>query len=331
MRPISATRSVLTSALAGAGVVALVLVLTAFVSLREHDLWSVSFRAGALAIDRKFPAFIGELVAGPVVLILTFLVFLAIGRRAARPIEVARRQQLHFTADASHELRTPLTLIEGEASLALGRRRRPEEYRQSLERIGAESRRMRKLVEDLLWLSRSDSDPERPAVEKNDLRKVTAAAAERFSAMAEARGQILSAEESGPEPLLVSAPSEWMERLLGVLLDNAVRYTPAGGRIRLATATTTTHISVAVEDSGPGIPDDEKAAIFQRFHRAIRTQGGTGLGLAIADRVVRRTGGAWKVGRSPLGGASFEVRWHRRPASRRSWRAAFRELSGSNS
>lgn len=114
-----------------------------------------------------------------------------------------------------------------------------------------------------------------------------------------------------PGSNVVAAPPEWLDRLLGVLLDNAVRYSPEGGTIRVSVGTEGTRVRVAVDDSGPGIPADARERIFDRFHRATEKPGGAGLGLSIADAIVRATGGRWRIGTSPAGGASMAVSWPR--------------------
>jgi signal transduction histidine kinase len=108
---------------------------------------------------------------------------------------------------------------------------------------------------------------------------------------------------------MITAPPDWLDRLLGVLLDNACRYSGEAGEVRVSVATDSNHVRLSVEDSGPGIPADQRAQVFDRFHRASTTPGGAGLGLAIGDAVVRATGGRWTVGESPAGGASMTVTW----------------------
>ena len=108
---------------------------------------------------------------------------------------------------------------------------------------------------------------------------------------------------------MVAAPPEWLDRLLGVLLDNACKYSPDGGVVRVAVTTDGGKVRLTVDDSGPGIADDERERIFDRFHRAIEGPAGAGLGLAIADAIVRATGGRWQVGRSPTNGARMAVTW----------------------
>jgi signal transduction histidine kinase len=103
--------------------------------------------------------------------------------------------------------------------------------------------------------------------------------------------------------------------LVSVLLDNACRYAGAGGRVDLGVALRGGRVTLTVEDSGPGIPEDQRELVFDRFHRADDRPGGTGLGLAIADVVVRNSGGTWSVGASPSGGARMEVSWRQAPVA----------------
>lgn len=250
-----------------------------------------------------------ELVAAPIVVLGMFFGSLLIGIKASAPVVVARRRQLEFTADASHELRTPLTVIEAEVDLALGKQRDAGSYRQSLENIGGESRRLARIVDDLLWLARFDSTPPPPSGQVVDMGAVAGEAAARFGARAAARSISLSSVVRADRQPLVDAPVEWMDRLAGVLVDNACRYAPAGGHVEISVAVRGGRVSLRVEDDGPGIAPEDRPLLFDRFHRATDAQGGTGLGLAIADSIVRSTGGRWTVGDSALGGALMEVSW----------------------
>jgi signal transduction histidine kinase len=259
---------------------------------------------------------LAELVIGPVLLLLVFFGALTVGRRVAAPIERARRRQLEFTADASHELRTPLSVIEAEATLALSREREADSYRSSFVRVEAESKKLRRLVDDLLWLARFDATPDPPDAELVDLGILAGGAVERFRSVAERRSQRISGAVNGPVEPLVTAPPDWLDRLLGVLLDNACRYSGEGGEVHVIVSASSTSVRLSVEDSGPGIPPEERAQVFDRFHRATTTPGGAGLGLAIGDAIVRATGGRWTVGESPAGGASMTVVWPRTAGER---------------
>lgn len=257
-----------------------------------------------------------ELLAGPVLLIAVFLGTLLIGIQAAGPVEVARRRQLEFTADASHELRTPLSVIEAEVSLALSAARSASDYRDTLVRVGREGSRLRDIVEDLLWLSRSDSEPPPPGDRPVDVSVIAAACAGRFEAVATRADITLSMVHHGDGDALINAPPGWGDRLIGVLVDNACRYAGRNGEVRITVEVQGNRVSLAVDDSGPGIAPEEQARLFDRFHRATDEGDGAGLGLAIGDAVVRATGGEWRVGRSPLGGARIEVHWHRSPTAK---------------
>ena len=251
-----------------------------------------------------------EIGVGGVLLVVTFIGALVAGRRVGSPIELARQRQLEFTADASHELRTPLSVIEAQTSLALAQNRDPAWYRAAFERISAESGRIRRLVEDLLWLARVDAASSQLQAEPIEVGVLAQQAAERFTSVAEARG--LQLRVSTPtEPQVVMGSAEWLDRLLGVLLDNACKYAPAGGAVAVSVSADGARVRLAVEDSGPGIPVDERPRIFDRFHRATHRSEGAGLGLAIANAVVGRTHGRWEVGSSELGGASMAVTWPR--------------------
>jgi signal transduction histidine kinase len=251
----------------------------------------------------------GEVIAGPFLLLAMFGGSLVVGLRALAPVEQSRRRQLEFTADASHELRTPLSVIRAEADVALSSPRKAAEYRDALTRIQGESGRLRQLVDDMLWLARFDSKPPSPGSEPVDLVTLAQASADRFRAV----GPVISTE-AGPEPALISAPPEWVDRLAGVLLDNACRYAGADGQVRIRVSAHGSRVSLTVEDSGPGIPEADRPRLFDRFHRTTEHGSGAGLGLAIGDSIVRSTGGRWRIGDSPLGGALIEVSWrHSQP------------------
>ena len=259
-----------------------------------------------LAGDRRTQSLLlaGEATAGPVVLLAMFAGSLLIGLRAQAPVEQSRRRQLEFTADASHELRTPLSVIRAEADLALAAPRDAADYRDTLVRIQAEGERLRRLVEDMLWLARFDSHPPREDEGPVDLATVARACADRFRSL----GPAVTAAVT-PQPALVNAPPEWIDRLAGVLMDNACRHAGPTGQVRIGVAVRGNRATLTVEDSGPGIPAEQRPRLFDRFSRATEQGSGAGLGLAIGDSVVRSTGGRWEVGDSPLGGARLAVSW----------------------
>ena len=253
---------------------------------------------------------LAEVLIAPVLLAVVFLGAVMIGRRVATPIELARQRQLEFTADASHELRTPLSVIEAHTSLALTGDREADWYRTAFEHVDDESKRMRRLLDDLLWLARFDATQGVPNAEPVDVGVLAVQTADRFGAIAEIRRLRLEVA-AGSGSLVVTAPPEWLDRLLGVLLDNACKYSPDGGSVRVSVTSEGGRVQLTVDDAGPGIPADERSRIFDRFHRANEAKGGAGLGLAIADAIVRATNGRWRIDASPAGGASMSVSWPR--------------------
>ncbi len=300
-----------------------------FAARRLDGRWLVAGQSIA-EVPRVRAAFaVPAVVFGLILLVAVLAGSYLVGRRASAPLELVRRRQAEFTADASHELRTPLTVIEAEVDLALRTRRDPVADTALLERIAAEGRRLRRVVEDLLWLARSDATPPtRTEGATCQLDAVALACAERFRSVSEARGVTLEVRSTGRSPSWVAAPAEDVDRLTGVLVDNACRHAGHGGQVVVEVRSAPGRTSLIVEDSGPGIPDEEVPYIFDRFHRASSSPGGAGLGLAIADAVVRASRGTWSVGRSRLGGARLAVTW-RRGANRRAASAPVGLGSGS--
>lgn len=255
---------------------------------------------------------LAEIAFGAILAVIVFCGALIVGLRAAAPSEFVRRRQAEFTADASHELRTPISVIEAEVDLALDHPRDPVEYRDVLERVGRESSRLRRIVEDLLWLARADDEPvPAAATEVTDVAAVAEACAQRFGVVAATNNVALTFDRVDPGPFTVQAQEDLIERLAGVLIDNACKFAGEDGRVEVSVWSTGNRVTLRVDDSGPGIPDDQRDAVFDRFHRASDAFVGTGLGLAIADSVVRSTQGSWDIGVAKLGGARMEASWRR--------------------
>jgi signal transduction histidine kinase len=266
---------------------------------------------------------IGELIMGGALLVVVFASVVIISLRAVAPVERARRRQLELAADASHELRTPVTVIGAEVELARSHPGNADELLETLNHVARENARLERIIEDLLWLARFDANPPSPANRPTDLSATVRECSDRFDTVARSRGITLTVddvdmsgsangvderagESRGP---WVEAPTGWLDRLCGTLLDNACRYAHEGGTVKISAGRRGARAVLTVEDDGPGIPDEERAHLFDRFHRAIDTPGGAGLGLAIADAVVGVTNGRWRIDRSALGGALMEVSW----------------------
>jgi signal transduction histidine kinase len=290
---------------------------SAEISGTNYQLLSVRYRGGLLVAGENLTELThvdsvlvtSELEAAPALLLAVFLASLLIGLRSAKPIELARRRQLEFTSDASHELRTPLSVIEAELSLA--RESVGQVDPETLERISEESDRLKRIVEDLLWLARFDSAPPPPVSGPVDVSIIVEACAERFRPLADNRSLDLLVVRLGTEPATITAPAEWIDRLASVLVDNACKYASQPGSILVQVGRIDQKIILAIEDSGPGIPVAERERLFDRFRRGTDRVRGHGLGLAIADSIVRSTGGTWRVADASdaSGGALMEVSW----------------------
>jgi heavy metal sensor kinase len=206
-------------------------------------------------------------------------------------LESAVKRLSQFTADASHELRTPIALIRTTAELTLRRERSPETYREALNQVVAESVRTSRLVEDLLLLARADAGLPALSLERVELTPLVRDVCEQGQVLAEARQLQISAEVP-EQAVFVEANDPALRRLLLLLLDNAGKYTPAGGRITVSLGCDSAGTTVAVRDTGIGIPDTALPHVFERFYRADesrnRDAGGAGLGLAIAKWIAER-------------------------------------------
>ncbi|MFS8197614.1 ATP-binding protein [Streptomyces sp. CWNU-52B] len=214
----------------------------------------------------------------------------------------------HFAADASHELRTPVANIRGHAELALRHRGPvPAEVRHALERIGSESRRMTRLVHDLLLLARLDAG--RPlAHDPVDLTLLILNATDDARAAGPGHHWFLDLPE---EPVTVTGDAHRVEQAIGNVLANARTHTPPGTEVTVTPVTDRTGVRVEVSDNGPGIPEEVQPEVFGRFvrvdHARSRSTGSTGLGLAIVRAVITAHGGTADVISEP-GHTTFRLR-----------------------
>jgi signal transduction histidine kinase len=239
------------------------------------------------------------------------LIFAAVGglgiaQVAIRPVRAAFQRQREFIADASHELRTPLAVVRANAEEMLTRAR-PED-REPLTDIVAETGLMARLVSDLLTLAQADRAQLELHRAEVDLLDLVLGVARGTRQLAAERSVNVTA--SG-ERMTVRADADRMRELLFVLLDNAVRYTPAGGSVTIETRPGRDSAEIFVEDTGVGIPEEDIPHVFERFYRVdkarSRAEGGLGLGLAIAQAIVSAHGGSIEIASRPGKGTRVRV------------------------
>jgi heavy metal sensor kinase len=198
-----------------------------------------------------------------------------------------------FTADASHELRTPLTVLRSEIEVALSKSLSPAEQQELLETVLEELNRMSRLTDQLLALSRRDAGVEQFEPVPLDLAALAADVVDAMRPLAESRGVRLSLATEGA--VIVVGDEGRLRQVVINLLDNALKYTPEGGRVEVVVELKGGNALVTVRDTGIGIPAEHLPHVFKRFYRVdkarSREQGGTGLGLSISKSIVTTHGG----------------------------------------
>src|SRR5581483_6279582 len=226
-------------------------------------------------------------------------------------IEGAFRRMTQFTADASHELRTPIALIRTRAEVTLRKSRDDQEYRDSLQEILEESERISALIENLMLLARADIGTEALLFKQVNICDIAHRASAQGKMLAEARQ--LSWSDTIPDaPLWVTADSDSLGRLLLILIDNAVKYTPGYGSVGIHVSQLNGHACVEVRDTGIGIAETDLPHVFERFYRAdsarSRDSGGAGLGLSIGQWIARAHRGEITVQSIVESGSSFQLK-----------------------
>ncbi|MEZ5317917.1 MAG: ATP-binding protein [Vicinamibacterales bacterium] len=220
-------------------------------------------------------------------------------------LEDAVAEMTRLTAEASHELRTPVTLIRATADVTLARDRTPAEYRQALADVLEQGERMTALVDDLLALARADAGLEPADPGPTDLAGVAAETTAGILAAARRRSQHIALDLPG-SPVAVGVGTESTRRLLLILLDNALKYSPEGStvRVRVRLEDGDTRARIDVVDDGIGIAPGDRDRVFDRFFRgreARQAADGSGLGLAIARTIVARVHGTIEIQAAPAG------------------------------
>jgi signal transduction histidine kinase len=213
-----------------------------------------------------------------------------------------------FTGDASHELRTPISLLRAEIEVALFRPRDGEEYRAVLGRLLDETVKMTSLVENLLFLARADGGAESLALAPIRIDALFRQVADTWqSAMSQA---MLDFHVDCPRPdLVLVCNAQGVLRLLSILIENAVKYTPPGGAVTMRAMPASDRIDLSVQDTGIGIAAEHQVRIFDRFYRVAANRdtvpAGSGLGLALGRWIAERHGTELRVESEPGTGSRF--------------------------
>lgn len=220
-------------------------------------------------------------------------------------LDKALSLQRRFVADAAHELRTPLTALKLQAQMA-ARAESETERQQTLARLQEGIDRAARLVGQLLAMARLEPEAQADRVPV-DLEGLVKRVVADFSAVADAHGVDLGLTDCAPVTLLGHA--EPLQVMIGNLIDNAVRYTPSGGRVDVALQEEDGWAVLTVSDTGPGIPTAEREKVFRRFYRLAGSDtSGSGLGLAIVREIVQLCQGRITLGETPGGGLKVEIR-----------------------
>jgi signal transduction histidine kinase len=202
-----------------------------------------------------------------------------------------------YTADASHELRTPLTILRGELEAAAGQPQLAPELRETIGSALEETERLSRIVESLMAISRLDAGEARMERDILDLAELAGSTTEHMRLLAEDKNIALRCESD--EAVSVEGDRARLKQVIVNLVDNAIKYTPAGGLVGVKVRASNSHATLEVKDSGVGIPAEALPHIFERLYRVdkarSRQMGGAGLGLSITKAIVTAHGGQVRV------------------------------------
>jgi len=226
-------------------------------------------------------------------------------------LETAFKKITQFTADASHELRTPVAVMRTRAELSLRKARSADEYREVIAEVLAELEKTSGLIEQLMFLARADSGAETLHFSATNVAEVLREACHQGSALAEAK-QIAFQEQISGDSMWIQGDASSLRRLFLILIDNAVKYTPASGQVEVSLQRNDGYAVAQVRDTGIGIAEGDLPNVFERFYRAdkarTRESGGVGLGLSIGRWITEVHAGTIEVQSSPGRGSIFQIR-----------------------
>ena len=226
-------------------------------------------------------------------------------------LEATFKKIIQFTADASHELRTPVAVMRTRTELSLRKPRSAEEYRETVAQVHSELENTSNLVERLMLLARADYGVEALQLSIADLGEIARDVCSHGKMLSDAK-EIVFREQLPVQPVWVKGDADALRRLFLILIDNAIKYTPAGGRVDVLVSRENGFAIGEVRDTGIGIAPEDLPNVFERFYRAdkarSRESGGVGLGLSIGRWIAEAHAGTIEVQSSLGGGSVFRVR-----------------------
>jgi len=233
-------------------------------------------------------------------------------------LQQAFGREKQFTSDAAHELKTPLSVVKGTLEVLVRKPREAEHYESRVRICLAELNRMARLIDQLLMLARYESQSGKPTITEVDLAQPVNAVLERLQPIAAQKGIAIMLHDSRPGT--VAADPALLEIMLGNLLSNAINYSPEGSPVEIRIGQRDGAVICAIEDHGVGIPEEQLAAIFDRFYRVDESRstgtGGTGLGLSIVKKLADLQSITVSVKSAPSKGSVFELVWRQEKADR---------------
>ncbi len=276
--------------------------------------------ADKIELEDRYAALIGVFGAASLVALLLVAAggSVLVGKSAA-PVERTMEQMRRFMADAAHELRTPITVLRSRAEIALQQPRDAGSYVAALEGVESESIRLGRIVDDLLTLARADAGERPIGHERFFLDEVALDAAAAAAAMAQSKSINIIVGDCDGCPLY--GDSSLVRQLVMILLDNAIKFTPSGGEIRLRVFADDGRPTLVVEDTGIGIPTDQLPHVYERFYRgdpARERSEGAGLGLSIARWIADAHEAEIEISSREGGGTRVEIRFPVAADARRS-------------
>ncbi|MCL1981467.1 MAG: HAMP domain-containing histidine kinase [Clostridiales bacterium] len=244
-------------------------------------------------------------------LVLLMIFSLLFSKRATSQVEEANKKHVEFIAAASHELRAPLTVVKASVSEA-AKEQSPAQTKKYQAIADREIRRMARLIDELLLLANADAQKLTLTSGTVDFDTILTELYENYEVIAKNKNQHLTLSLPDNALPIIAGDKQRLAQAFTAMLDNAVSYAPENGHISIEAKKSRRALSILISDDGPGIPDSEKARVFERFKRADSAHADKdhyGLGLSVAKEIIEMHNGKIAVSSSPSGGAQFTVRF----------------------